>query len=346
VIPAGQAGALLILPGRADDMRAEIAVRIMAGDVAGDVAGDWGPLAIVGTLIGPRRNRDTTLPTTVRLMNSGCKVAGQADGRAVFTEPAYWTPELPNLYRLEARLLAGEQTLATVDRMVGLRRLGVRGRSLWLDGRRFVPRGLAAVAGFDPQTFRAAHVAAVIVDPPLVDCAAADRAGVAIVARLEDAEGRPLDQNRAAERIAAWSLHPAVLLAVVPRTAAVELAAAVAVATRRLKGTMVLALEADGTQSPDLLPADLTQLIDCIIVDLPAGNLPHEAWRNWPQPIPLVAQRPAALKGANSRGECDRLQADLAAWGLAGGALGFTAGVGRLAHPLPRDWAGYLVTAW
>jgi hypothetical protein len=86
---------LAILAGRADDMRAEIMVRIS------DCRMGDGPLHLTGTLVGPRRGRDMTLPTTVKLVDvtgdrSADAAAGHAFARAVFTEPAYWTPELPN----------------------------------------------------------------------------------------------------------------------------------------------------------------------------------------------------------------------------------------------------------
>ncbi|MFM8709484.1 MAG: hypothetical protein ACKOHK_15745, partial [Planctomycetia bacterium] len=53
---------LAISLGRADDMRAELVVRVAVED------GDDGPPQLGGTLVGPRRGRDMTLPTTVRLV--------------------------------------------------------------------------------------------------------------------------------------------------------------------------------------------------------------------------------------------------------------------------------------
>jgi len=327
---------LAILAGRADDMRAEIMVRI-SGCGTGD-----GRLHLTGTLVGPRRGRDMTLPTTVKLVDAtanhaAAADAGQALARAVFTEPAYWTPELPNLYRLQAEAQRGEQTLAVVDRMVGLRRLGVRGRSLWLEGRRWVPRGVTIPpTGFDPTSLRGLAAAAMLGDPSDAICAAADQAGVAIIARLEGADGVPLDTAGARDRIAAWALHPSVVLAVVPRLQSADRAGAIIAAVRPLKGTMLVALEVDGTRPPDAVPGPLVDMADCLIVDLPCDGLPHEGWRLWKANTPLVAQRAVAKRGsAEHRQECDRLQAAVAAWGLADGAT----------H-LPWDCAGYLSAAW
>lgn len=329
--PSGPSLPLAVLAGRADDMRAEIMVRISDCRMGG------APLHLTGTLVGPRRGRDMTLPTTVKLVDvtgnhPAAGAAGQALARAVFTEPAYWTPELPNLYRLQAEVRRGDQTVAVVDRMVGLRRLGVRGRSLWLEGRRWVPRGVTiSPMGFEPTSLRSLSAAAVIDDPSDVICEAADQAGVAIIAVLRSVDDQPFDRDTAARRIAAWALRPSVVLAVVPRTASAEDSMAIIATVRPLKGTMLVGLEVDGTQPPDAVPAVVADAVDCIVVDLPRDGLPHHGWRLWKANKPLVAQRAVATGNlAEHRQECDRLQAALAAWGLAEGAT-----------QLPWDWAGY-----
>jgi hypothetical protein len=315
-------------------MRAEIMVRVSGCGTGGS------RLHLTGTLVGPRRGRDMTLPTTVKLVDvtadhAAAADAGQALARAVFTEPAYWTPELPNLYRLHAEVQCGDHTVAIVDRMVGLRRLGVRGRSLWLEGRRWVPRGVTiSPTGFEPTSLRSLSAAAVIDDPSDAICEAADQAGVAIIAVLRSADDQPFDHNTAARRIAAWALHPSVVLAVVPRTANLEESMAIVAGVRPLKGTMLVGLEVDGMQPPDAVPAVVADAVDCIVVDLPLDGLPHHGWRMWKANKPLVAQRAVANGGSvEHRQECDRLQAALAAWGLADGAT-----------QLPWDWAGYLST--
>jgi len=337
VTPSGRALPLAILAGRSDDMRAEIVVRI--SDCG---AGDGGRFHLTGALVGPRRGRDMTLPTTVKLVDvtadhAAAADAGQALARAVFTEPAYWTPELPNLYRLHAEVQRGDQVVTVIERMVGLRRLGVRGRSLWLEGRRWVPRGVTIPPkGFDPTSLRSLSAAAVIDDPTDAMCEAADQAGVAIIARLVDADGVPLDAAGATGRIATWAVHPSVVLAVVPRTTCPDETAAIVAAVRPLKGTMLVGLEVDGTQPPDAASAAIFGGVDCIIVDLPCDGVPHDGWRLWKANTPLVAQRAVATgTSAEHRQECDRLQAALAAWWLADGAA-----------QLPWDWAGYLSAAW
>ncbi|MFN6191516.1 MAG: hypothetical protein ACK48S_11355 [Planctomycetia bacterium] len=295
--------------GRADDMRAEVYARLVA-------AAAGGRPTLRGRLSGPRCTLATTLPTSLRLEDLG---GTPPVAWGILTEPSYWTPELPNLYRLEAEADDSGAIIARVDRLIGLRRLGVRGRSLWLDGRRWVPRGLALpAADFEAAVLRAASMTAVIDDPPESLCAAADAAGVAVVAVVDHAASA----DHVAERIVGWTQHPAVALAVLPRGRGAE-----AAVLGPSKGTLLVGLAVDGTAPPQPVPAG----IDCLVVQLPAGALPHEAWRDNAPPVPLVACRPGGPAAEISRAGCDRLQADLAAWGVAASAA-----------PLAWDWAGYL----
>lgn len=331
--PGGDGCRLAIQSGRADEMRAEIGVVVRRDRPA--VAA--GVLRLSGTLTGPIRGRDVTLPTTVPLV--GMPEVSRADlaaARAVFTEPAYWSPELPNLYRLSAELRgeSGDGAIATFERLIGLRRLGVRGRSFWLEGRRWVPRGVACAGqDFEPAAFRSAHAVAVIDDPAEEVCAAADRVGVAIIARLAAGTG----VEAAARAVARWAMHPSVVLVVVPRASLAVGAEELIAGMRPKQSTLLVAVEVDGLVPPGSLPSALGRGVDCLVVDLPEGRLPHEAWRSAASQLPLVARRSAAIvPAAEERGilvarrTCDSLQAELAAWGCVDGCAG-----------LGWDWAGY-----
>ena len=301
--------------GRADDMRAEVYVRLVDG-----AAPTHGPCVITGTLTGPRCGLATTLPTTARLVALGDGTQGPV-ARGILTEPSYWTPEMPNLYRLAAEGRDTEATIAAVDRLIGLRRLGVRGRSLWLDGRRWVPRGVGCdPAGFAATALRAAAMAAVVDEPAEAICSAADAAGVALVAIV------PPSTTAASisMRIAAWAQHPAVMLAVLDQRLA-----GTADRLQDCKGTMLIGLAVDGTLPP---PAAVPTGIDCLVAQLPHERLPDPAWRDRAPAMPVVAWRSGGPQTGDRRSECDRLQAALAAWGCAGpsGAPSW-------------DWAGYLL---
>lgn len=326
---------LACILGRCDSLRAEVFFRaeLPPGSDSGDAS-------LAGTLAGPDCRPAITLPMTAKLAAVHGSPSGQAPAgtasvvaRAILTEPSFWTPELPSLYRLDARLVVAGREVATWQRPVGLRRLGVRGRSLWLDGRRHVPRALVATAAdtIDLTTFRAAALAAAVPDPSEAFLARCDAEGVAVLALLADASHRALDVETAAIAIARWAWHPAALVAVVPQGMSAAAAAEIASATHSRRSTLLLAWEVDGSLPPSAIPAG----VELLMVTLPAGGVPHEAWRAEPPALPLVARRrsdglSAAAAEPPSRRGCDALQADLANWSTAGGGTA-------------ADWAGYVV---
>lgn len=320
------------LLGRADDMRAEVWLRCTPKT---DGTGAF----VSGTLVGPECSTAATLPTTVQLVDQGAVEGQPALARGVCTEPGFWTPELPNLYRAEVTLRRGDEIIAAGRRMIGLRRLGVKGRSLWLDSRRYVPRGVpgqadraglealrqlsaVAVVEFASPTDQAAEASAAILDTMLTQ---ADRIGVAVVIRIAPSEGAAIDPAVLQERLEAWSAHPSAFLVILP-CGSVD----VAVGAGRRRGTMLLGLDVDGLEPPPPLP---DRGLDALVVRLPEDGVPHDGWQR-PPVLPLVA----AIRGidprlaAEARGACDRLQARLAAWAC------------PELRDQPWDWAGYLVT--
>ena len=304
---------IAITLGPCDEMRAEVFVRFPDVSAAGG--------RLVGTLVGPRRGRDTTLPTTSRLVPLPAAPAAGPVSRGILTEPAFWTPDLPNLYRVEADLEIGGLSTRRFDTLVGMRRLGVRGRSFWLDGRRWVPRAVVTAGRPDLPASKAAAVGVVAAAVTAADLAAADETGVAMLPLLGQ-------DDLATDRLAALAIHPSAMLAIVAADVLASRAAEFADAAKALKGTMLIGYEVDGGQPPpETIPG-----FDFIVVTLPAGGQPHAAWRSGAA-TPLVAWRhDPAVTPATARAACDSLQRDLAAWGLA-------AGGDRLAW----DWAGYLV---
>lgn len=307
-----------VILGRCDDMRAEVYVRATGLPPTAE------PPVVGGTLSGPESRLAITLPTAARLVDLGPGPAARLTGgdgdsqaalaRSILTEPGYWTPELPHRYRLVAEVRAEGEVIAVCDRLVGLRRLGVRGRSLWLEGRRWVPRGVVCSAdAIDPRLFRESLAAVVLDNPTEAVCAAADEDGVAIIARCGD------DVVACCLR---WAQHASVMLAVLPRGMPAARVAAVITAIRPFRGTMLVGLEVDGDTPPPPVPEG----IDCMVMSLATGAVPNEAWRE-PPAVPVLASRPASGGLRERRMACDLLQADLAAW-RGTGATGW-------------DWAGF-----
>lgn len=315
--------------GRADDLRAELTTEV---SLPTGVAPSGAELAIEAAISGPESVRSTTLPVRLPVRFTGQQEtsAGTAfAGRVVLTEPAYWTPELPMRYRIAGRLLADGQPVVRFDVLIGLRRLGVRGHSLWLDGRRWVPRGLvsgratepdlpgrlAAMDGTAVAIVELPAAATVENAPPLWGCLAeADRLGRPLILRLN--EGSPA---ATVEGIARLAGHPAVMAVVLPANRV-----AAASEWKQRAGTMLLAAELPGDQPPPAAPAG----IDLLVVRLAADALPTDAWRI-PAALPAVVWQSASEP---TRAGCDRLQAALAGWRVAGERL-----------PADWDWAGFLV---
>ena len=313
----------LVLLGRCSDERAELLVvdRGPAGAAPG--------VRIEGRLTGPRCSRGTMLPVDVVLEPLPPVPGGVALARCILTEPAYWQPDMPALYRLEARLI-GDGGTATAAVTVGLRRGGVRARSLWLEGRRYVPRGVhcRALPAALAEELHATSSAAWITDPDESSLAVAATTGVAVVARVT-AAGAPAVAD-VARRLVDLAACPAVVLAVIEASLSAAAVAAVVRDAGKLRGSLPVAWETDGTRAPSSEPLPP---VDALVALLPGDADPHPGWRA----PPAVAVLAAVMRGAD-RGEvgttrraCDGLQAKLAAWGRGAETGGTTA------------WAGYLV---
>ena len=300
---------IIVTLGPCDDMRAEVFLR-PASDVPPGTR-------LVGSITGPRRGRDTTLPVTARLMPLPEAADSGPASRVILTEPAFWTPDLPNLYRVEARLEPAAGAAATLDAWIGLRRLGVRGRSFWLDGRRWVPRAVVGLR--DVVAAKAAAVGLASAVPTAELLAATDELGVAVLPLLDGG-------SVTVPRIAALARHSSAMLVVVTADSSADDVRARIAVVDRAKGTLLIGMAVDGTRPP---PAG-GEGCDFLAVMLPAGCLPHDGWRS-PPARPLIAWRQEADIAA-PRAACDALQRDLALWQFA-----------DRGDMSPWDWAGYLV---
>jgi hypothetical protein len=310
--------------GRCDTMRADVYVRAMLAPTL-----THGVLR--GTLVGPECRRATTLPATAQVSPvPGEGAPGILLGRAILTEPAFWTPDLPNRFQLTAAVTIAGAEVATCRQMVGLRRFGVRGRSLWLDGRRFVPRGRTLAGGSEQiEAFRRADLTAIVADPSESFLEHCDTEGLAVIAECSSGSKQSLSVDKTARQVVAWARHPAVLVAILPRRMPLDQLRAVLDVTRSSRGTLLLAVAADGGEPPRPVPVGC----DVTLLMLPADGLPHSAWRTEDHPLPVIAFR-VGLTGESepSRRPCDELQAALAGWATAAG------------HEPKHDWAGYIVS--
>ena len=225
---------------------------------------------------------------------------------AIVPDPCFWTPDLPFLYRAQIQVHGGSE-VAEADRIVGIRRLGVRGRSLFFDGKRFVLRAVeckvqnAELESFleSNQDFLRETWTALILENPDDDvCEFASRRGVLIVAELQATDDLFL---RSLHRLARW---PAVGIAMIPGHDAIP-------ANRFGNNSTLLlaqfiAAEQQLTHAPwaDLLFVEITQ--PAVFRDKTAGL---------GLPVVAVRRRSAANHIEQARVECDILQSDLAPFG-------------------------------
>jgi hypothetical protein len=186
-----------IFTGRTTALEAQVYVRWNGGEWAQ-------PGVIRGSVTGPFCEYARTLPATTSLEYLGRSPVPLA--RAVVPDPCPWTPELPYLYHVRADTGAAQP----FERMIGIRRFGPHGRSLFLDGRRTVLRGLAATALTSLPTlanWHASDMAMLIAEPDASLCREASRLGVFLVA---DLTSLPVDVQFT--QVHALAVYPAVAL--------------------------------------------------------------------------------------------------------------------------------------
>ncbi|MGB3909344.1 MAG: glycoside hydrolase family 2 TIM barrel-domain containing protein [Pseudolysinimonas sp.] len=134
------------LEARGRDYLATVAVRgdsLEAFEFEGRVAGD----APAGAEVRVRVVEGSEAGEQVALV---ADADGQVRGRLALVEPRTWSPDHPHLYRLEFETGSG----ASADRVIvvaGLRRIETRGEQLFLNGERFVVRGVLD-QGYWPET--------------------------------------------------------------------------------------------------------------------------------------------------------------------------------------------------
>ena len=197
-----------LFSGEATTAEARVYARIQSDDPA---ERNSSAIRISGQLIGPVCEFSQTLPAKHQFIEfQGTDRQPAALAQAIVPDPCFWTPELPFLYRAELQLhIDGE--IATVNRIVGIRRLGMRGKSLFFDGKRFVLRGWqeGRMQNAECKLFLERHqeflretwTALVVANPDDEVCEFASRRGILLVADLIDEGDSPIDSLR---RVARW----------------------------------------------------------------------------------------------------------------------------------------------
>jgi hypothetical protein len=253
---------------------------------------------LAGELTGPHCRYSQTLPARIRFVDRGPGPTLLAE--AIVPDPCFWTPELPFLYSAELRLSTGDSISPT---MIGIRRLGVRGTSIYLDARRCVVRGvrLEAAGIEDIKAAREAASALYVDEPGEAVLEEASREGVLLVVRLHEL----LADERLVTEVARIGRWPAVVAVVLDESV---------LAGEELRRAAPNALFAQrfvpGTRSV----VERRPWADLLWWEIGHGELFQ---------MPAVEDEPTIVFRAMSEAEpipirrknCDRLQADLAGIG-------------------------------
>jgi hypothetical protein len=278
---------LNVFHGEATPASARVYVRLDVDDAT--------DLKLEGTISGPHCKYASTLPTTVAFQDLGCRPTPLA--AAAIVDPCFWSPGMPMLYHVHVQICRQDHVLESAERLLGVRVWGVRGRSLYLDGRRWVLRGAECddVVTTPIADWHEAAMAIIASEPSPELCRRASEVGVPLVPRLSH-PGVPL-----IDRLRDTAQWPAAVLAIV-EDPGFDAAKAAQVAPN-----LLLAQPARPDHLGDLHP--WARLAICEVTDVDEFRR-HSASCN----VPVLAYRrlgndhtPAA-----ARTECDRLQRDLA----------------------------------
>ena len=256
--------------------------------------GDW---KLSGLVRGPRCLHAQTLPVTVPLVDQGPGPTLVA--RALLADPCFWWPDLPAIYDVTIKLQRGTETVATARREIGLRALGVRGRNLALNGKRWVLRGVSTTSATErlPRAWHEAAAAYISAGADPEALAEASQWGAIAVVYVEQ------HGEEAVRRLRELSRHPGVAIVVIRGSLPTHFKKLDAAPNLLLAQERGSATTAEVESWADLLVIkadDLTRLSISLGSDKPAIAIRRL------DPLDSVA---------DARAACDVLQRDLAPMG-------------------------------
>lgn len=252
---------------------------------------------LTGTLTGPYCDYAQTLPAKFPLVDRGPGPYLLAE--AIVPEPCFWTPGLPQYYLAEVQLRRGDQVVASVQRPLGIRRLGASGRNLLFERKRYVLRGVSKTLAprVNLAEWREAGAVMLVDKPDDQLCAEASRLGVLLVARVP-AVRLECDIRRLGQ-------HAAVGMVIVDGTLA-DAKSLHAMAPNLLFAQSFAANET-------IAPASWAQVAWCEV-----GERAHFGKRTKDCRVPMIAVSSLPADDASlvsARAACDALQAALAPQG-------------------------------
>ena len=247
-----------------------------------------------GSVTGPTCKYAHTLTASVALRDLGANPTPLAEAR--ISDPCFWTPEAPYLYEVDVTARQDQQILTQEKRNLGIRRLGVEGKSIFLDGERWVPRAGSASTSQVPSfnDCRTASLGLIVADPSDDLCGVATRDGVFLVAVITS------DSTNVVDAVRRFATFAAVGIVIVENPPDADQLKAVA--------RNVILSQTRSDADHQLPHADW-----CDAVAYEVGDPQRAAEFAANCELPVIAWRAeVATSPGDARSSCDRLQRDLA----------------------------------
>ena len=280
---------------------------------------------VSGVVVGPRCEYAQTLEAKYRF--SMRSVSAGLLTEVVVPDPCYWTPQLPFLYRLTIEAKRDGTTVARHERQLGIRLLTATKRSLFLDRKRWVFRGVSR-DHFPTESidqWRRVEAAMLVRNPDESTCENASRMGVVIGAVVDPPA--PLSTRDELWRLSRWPAVGIAFLKAAPEPVGGGAVDPLAATTPDSLGALTRLDEGaprnfliGGIVRPDRPPVaePWAQVLLCWSESLSAGDADNKNAENkMASDAPIIALRRSRLPKslAQARADCDRLQSDLAAVG-------------------------------
>jgi hypothetical protein len=287
---------LQLFVGEASQAEARVYAALHRGSLPGNAE-------LAGELVGPNCRYSQTLAARIRFVDRGPGPALLAE--AVVPDPCFWTPELPFMYDAELRISPSDaakaiSTPAVMQRPLGIRRLGVQRRSIYLDAKRFVLRGVRLDApGVEAlKNAREAASALYVENPNDVFLREASEEGVVLAVSIAD----PVVPETITAEVGRVSRWPAVAVVVLDQHIP---------AGKELRRVARNTLLAQRFVAAEISTATRTPWAHLVWWELETGNKPCA---QFPDDVPVVVfcPTPSTAILAERRTGCDRLQAELA----------------------------------
>lgn len=260
-----------------------------------------------GTIYGPLNKATQSLAASYRLRDLGPGPSLVA--RAIVPDPVLWTAETPALYRVRLELRQAGQMVAQRESHLALRGLGIRGTSLFRDGKRWVLRAVSSLTSElrDGESWRKTGAAWFTYQPPAGDeLLVAAEQGVLVITRITGSFAQLCEQLRALAQC------PAVGIVLLPAEA------------RLYPGFDPHSVAPNLLLGHFLPPADSLHLAtwaDLIVAVVDHPESLAQRLAGCRQPVLCLRQSEAPLAIPEARAACDALQRDLAPYGQFAGYI-------------------------